>query len=144
MSWIPEEPTVIDAQRATGSMALRFEDVSQDGRLVLEALPHALVAVWRKLGLNWGAEQIRAGVVPILSRAFVENRDGPISASAKVETEGLYHLWHTVGEGGAVDRIVLGMWSRIIAPRGGRAGARALPTAWGVSATCTFAREMAE
>lgn len=118
MAWIPEEPTVADAQRATGSVTLRFEDVSQDGRLVLEALPHALDAVWRSLGASWGPEMVRAGVVPILSRAFLENGGGPVAATAKAEAEGLYHLWHTAGPDGGVERIVLGMWARVRAPLG--------------------------
>ena len=118
MSWIPEEPTSPEAQRASGAMPLRFEDVSQDGRLVLEAIPHALTAVWRRFWSDWRADLLPTGTLPIMSRAVVENGDGPISAGAKVDADGSYHLWHTTGPDGAVDRVLLGMWSQIRAPIG--------------------------
>jgi len=118
MSWIPEEPTAADAQRTADPMAVRFDEVTQDGRLILEGIPNALTAVWRKLGIDWGKELFRTGVVPIMSRAIIENGDGPTSAAAKIEAEGIYHFWHTTAPDGAVDRILLGMWSRVHAPIG--------------------------
>src|SRR4051812_9479689 len=106
--WIPEEPR--DTPKATAPMALRYEDVGQDGRLLLEALPQALgETVWRRLLARHPlAAAIREqGVVPILSRVVATGGDGPISVDGRVEAEGTYELAHTVGPGGEVTRIVL-------------------------------------
>jgi hypothetical protein len=91
--------------------------VSQDGRLVVEALPLALRTVWGHLSRTRPAS-FGKGVVAILSRVVVEGGDGPISVNARVEGEGSYQLAHTVGPDGAVDRLVLFMWGRVIAPLG--------------------------
>ena len=117
VSWIPPEPPVPAEQRARDRVHLRYEDVSQDGHLVVEALPHALGAVWRRLSQ---ARPIAFGdgVVAILSRVVVEGGEGPVSVNAVAEAEGFYHLAHTVGPDGAVDRLVLAMWAQVIAPLG--------------------------
>ncbi|APR87467.1 hypothetical protein A7982_12816 [Minicystis rosea] len=112
--WIPEEPAVPSQQRATGRFTLRYEDISQDGRLLVEALPTALGEIWRRLDdaqrASFGSER---GVLPILSRVIVENGEGPISVGGPTTTEGLYQLAHTVDAAGAVDRLILAMWSRV-------------------------------
>ncbi|MFT3771122.1 MAG: hypothetical protein QM820_37375 [Minicystis sp.] len=113
-SWIPEEPAVPPQQRAAGRLALRYEDISQDGHLLMEALPTALGEIRRRLDeaqrASFGTER---GVLPILSRVVVENGEGPIPIGASTTTEGCYQLAHTTDAGGAVDRIILGMWSRV-------------------------------
>jgi hypothetical protein len=109
---------------------LRFEDVAQDGRLVLEALPPALTTtVWR--GLLPGSDVARAfgaqGIVPILARLRMEGTAGPFSASAIVEAEGTFRL--APADDG---RFMLDMWADLYAPIGktygfpDRAGERAL------------------
>src|SRR5436853_197925 len=46
----PDEPALPSSHRAEGSAALRYEDVAQDGRILLDALPTGLgVTVWEKL-----------------------------------------------------------------------------------------------
>lgn len=117
LSWIPTEPSVPDNQRARGRVHLRYEDVSQDGRLVLEALPHALGAVWRRLAQTRPVS-FGEGVVSILSRVVVEGGEGPVSVHAAAEAEGFYQLAHTVGPDGAVDRLILAMWATVLAPLG--------------------------
>jgi hypothetical protein len=102
--------------RATGRVSLRFEDVTQDGRLVLEALPTALgPTVWR--GLLEKAPGFRAcfenGIFPILSRLQLEGTPGPFSANGRVEAEGSYRLARA--EDG---RFVLEVWSDLYAPSG--------------------------
>jgi hypothetical protein len=113
-SWLPPEPDVPSEQRAQGRITLRFEDVSQDGRLVLEALPNALGEVWRGLAERRPRALGRSrGVVPILSRVVVEGGEGPIAVAGPAEAQGLYELSHTTGADGQVDRIVLGMWAQV-------------------------------
>jgi hypothetical protein len=73
--------------------------------------------VWRHLARERPVS-FGAGVVPILSRVVVEGGEGPVSVNGSVEAEGFYHLAHTLGPDGAVDRLVLAMWAQILAPIG--------------------------
>jgi hypothetical protein len=128
MTGIPVLPA--DGPHVRASVPLRFEDVTQDGRLSLEALPTALVAtVWR--GLLADAPAARAlrgqGIAPILARLRMEGAAGPFSADALVEAEGTYRLARA-DDG----RVMLDMWSDLHGPVGrtygtvDRAGERAL------------------
>ena len=128
MSVIPPTPEGIP--RGSARVHLRFEDVTQDGRLVLEALPNALgPAIWRAILAHDPASQatFAAGIVPILSRFVLDGGPGPFSANAPVEAEGTCQLART-DDG----RYVLDMWAELHAPIGRtygsteRAGERAL------------------
>lgn len=101
-----------DTPRAQARVHLRFEDVTQDGRLVLEALPNALgPTVWRGILARDAATAacVAQGIVPILSRFVLEGRPGPFSANEPVEAEGTCRLART--EDG---RFVLDMWADLI------------------------------
>jgi acyl-CoA thioesterase FadM len=122
-SWLPPEPDVPSDQRAQGRVLLRFEDVSQDGRLLLEALPTALGEIWRGLADRRPRALGRTrGVVPILSRVIVEGGEGPVAVGGPAEAKGLYELSHTVGSDGQIDRIVLGMWAEVTSVAGSTMG----------------------
>jgi hypothetical protein len=116
-SWIPAEPPAPPESRGSGRVHLRYEDVSQDGHLVIEALPHAMSAVWRQLAQTRPV-RFGDGVVPILSRVVVEGGEGPIAVGAAAEAEGLFHVAHTVDAEGSVERLILAMWANIMAPVG--------------------------
>jgi hypothetical protein len=122
MSEIPPLPDASSgAARATAAFPLRFEDVTQDGRLVLEALPTALAAtVWRSLlAESDAANALRShGVVPILTRLRMEGSAGPFSANTNVEAEGTFRLARA--EDG---RFMLDMWADLHAPIGRTYGA---------------------
>ncbi len=112
----PIPPLPPDAPRATAAVFLRFEDVTQEGRLVLEAIPNALgPAVWRAIiGRDPSARELfTRGIVPVLSRFVLEGKGGPLSANAPVEAEGGCRLARS-GDG----RIVLDMWADLKAPSG--------------------------
>jgi hypothetical protein len=123
-------PPAPEGARCVAAVPLRFEDVAQDGRLVLEALPTAFATtVWRPL---WsGSTAIRSlgsqGIVPILARLRLEGTAGPFSATASVEAEGTFRL--APADDG---RVMLDMWADLYAPIGStygapaRAGKRAL------------------
>jgi hypothetical protein len=113
------------APRAHAAVPLRFEDVTQDGRLVLEALPTAVVAtVWRALLAD--AEAVRAlrmhGIAPILARLRMEGGPGPFSAHAAVEAEGAYRYARACD-----GRIMLDMTATLYAPTGRTYGAVGTP-----------------
>ena len=116
LSWIPPEPQVPPEQLARGRVHLRFEDVSQDGHLVAEAIPQALRVVWRALAKTRPA--LPPGLVAILSRIVSEVGEGPLAVDADAAAEGCYQLAHSIGPDGGVDRLVLLMWVRVVAPLG--------------------------
>ncbi len=117
---LPPEPEVPEDQRARGPVGVRYEDVSQDGRLTLAALPHALGDVlWhQKLADHPMSRAVRtAAVVPVLTRLVVEGGDGPVSVRRSLDGEGSFQLAHTRGPDGAVDRLFLNMWVSVSGPR---------------------------
>ncbi len=118
MDWFPDEPEVSAAERATGEAALRYEDIAQDGRLMLLALPQSIGdVIWRKLLLHHpAAHDPNHGIIPILTRFVLEGGGGPASVARPVSVAGRYQFAHTVGSDGAVDRILLNMWTTLTAP----------------------------
>jgi acyl-CoA thioesterase FadM len=128
---VPAQPG--DAWRSKAEVPIRFEDVTQDGRFVLEALPNAIgPTIWRGiLTKNQSfVSLLNAGVLPMLTRFVLEGTQGPFSANATVEAEGACRMVRTE-EGGAA-RFALDIWADLYAPIGrtyGRAprhGERAL------------------
>jgi hypothetical protein len=114
--WHSIDPMPPDGPRATGRVSLRFEDVTQDGRLVLEALPAALgPTVWR--GLLEKSEGFLAfyknGIFPILSGLRLEGTAGPFSANGRIEAEGSYRFARA-DDG----RFMLDVWADLYAPIG--------------------------
>jgi hypothetical protein len=121
MTWFPPEPDVPASQRGTASGPVRYEDVAQDGRVMLMALPHSIgLTVWQGLlQHDAGARATqRQGVIPVLTRFAIEGTDSPISVRNRLEFSGCYQLAHTVDDAGAVNRLVLNMWTRAKAPIG--------------------------
>ncbi len=121
MTQIPEEPKVPTKQRTTAPVMLRYEDVCQDGRLMLGALPQALGAVvWQKLLIHHPISKPlrQAGIVPILTHVVLEGGEGPVSVAHAAQAEGTFRLGHTVNDAGETNRIVLDMWGTMIGRRG--------------------------
>jgi hypothetical protein len=117
----PTLPEVPPSQRAIAHGPLRYEDVTQDGRLLLTALPHFMgLAVFQKLLVKdeLARHNAHAGIVPIVSRLVVQAGPGPVSVTRTVTTEGAFATAHTVDDAGAVNRIVLNMWATMSAPPG--------------------------
>ena len=117
----PEPPDVPVTQRAEGSVSLRYEDISQDGRLLLPAIPHGLGEVMFAKALSRGP--VRAvfeaeGIVPILTRLVVEGFGGPIGVRRSLEGAGCYELAHVPDGQGGVARIVLNVWLDVFGPKG--------------------------
>jgi hypothetical protein len=104
-----------DGYRGSARVFLRFEDVTQDGRIVLEALPTVLgPTVWRDLDKSPGFRACyENGIFPILSRLVLEGTGGPFSANSRVDAEGSYRLARA-GDG----RFMLDVWADVHAPLG--------------------------
>jgi hypothetical protein len=102
--------------RATSRAFLRFEDVSQDGRIVLGALPTTLgVQVWREIleRTPTAPDPKERRIVPVLARLVVEGTPGPFSVLGELEVEGTYRLACT--ERG---RLMFDMWVDIYSTLG--------------------------
>ena len=115
-----DEPEVPEEQRAVVEGRVRYEDISQDGRMVLMGLPHSFgLAVWQALLSEHPMTRplARMGIVPILTKLVMEGGEGPISVRKPVEIHGRYQLAHTADEAGRPSRILLRMWTRFYAPR---------------------------
>jgi hypothetical protein len=119
-TWIPAEPETADAPRGSGRISLRYEDVAQDGRAALVALPQALgESVWRAMLRNHPADAVmRAeGILPILSRLVIVGEDGPCSVDRPLEATGTFEPACGLGPDGEVERLYLNMWARVEGPR---------------------------
>jgi hypothetical protein len=109
----PAVPDVPRDQRASGVLFMRYEDIAQDGRVLLTGLPQAVgLVVWRKLISNHAITQARNkdGVIPILTRLVVEGGGGPVSVMRQLEAQGGFQLAHTVDAAGKVNRIVMNIF----------------------------------
>lgn len=117
----PEVPDVPASQRASGTVSLRYEDIAQDGRLLLSAVPHGLGEVMFAKALSHGP--VRAvfsaeGIVPILTRVIIQGFGGPIAVRKPLEGAGAYELAHVKDDHGGVARILLNIWLDVFGPKG--------------------------
>jgi len=114
MNWI-EAPPAPDVAAARARVHLRYEDVSQDGRLLLEVMPNALgAAVWSaQLARDSVAQAcIASGVVPILTRFVIEGAPGPFGVATPLGVTGRFALAQVERP----ERVVLNMWAELEGP----------------------------
>jgi hypothetical protein len=85
---------IAEAARAKGKLHLRYEDVAQDGRVLLETIPVSLGVVWRELTIapEVRSELLGRGIIPILTRFEIEGAPGPFAIEAHLDVEGGYTL----------------------------------------------------
>jgi hypothetical protein len=116
MLWFPSEPAIPWTQRAHGDVPLRYEDVCQDGRLMIFGLPHATgVVIWQKLLAHHALASVaRQGIIPVLTRFVIEAGDGPFSVRWPLEADGCYQLARAQPKG----HLMLNLWLSAKAPRG--------------------------
>lgn len=113
MLYFPPFPDVPDDQRTTGKVFLRYEDMSQDGRVQLLAYPHATgFVVWRDLLATHPITTVlrKKGIIPVLTRVVIAGADGRVPVGRPLEATGGYHLAHVRGEDGEVERLMMNMW----------------------------------
>lgn len=116
MTFLPDEPAVPQEQRAEGPFALRYEDISQHGKLLLDAMPLALGAsIWQILGAHESVAHMReTGVLPILSRLHLRSGNGPLSVNSRVRCTGAFQYARSENPDGSVDKLLLNMWCNIL------------------------------
>jgi hypothetical protein len=120
MLTIAPPPNVPSEQQTSTSLTFRYEDASQDGRLLLPSLAFGLgESVWAKLINQHPAAPTmwKQGIIPILSRLTVEGTAGPFNPTRAIQVDGRYALSRTE-KNGEVERILLTMWLELRAPLG--------------------------
>ncbi|HEX7603685.1 MAG TPA: hypothetical protein VF316_18830 [Polyangiaceae bacterium] len=108
-------------ERTTGQLSLRYEDVAQDGRLLLETMPVALGVVWRNVLVPGELRDALTaqGILPILTRFQIEGTAGPFPAVGKpLDVEGGYQVSHDVDAHGSVARLLLDMDAELWGAKG--------------------------
>ena len=121
MEPLPERPASSAADEARAAIYLRYEDISQDGRLTLLGMPHTLGrVVWREILARHalGTVRERSGAISILTRLILDGDDEPIVINRPVEVIGAWQLAHARTTAGDVDRIFLNLWSELRGQRG--------------------------
>ena len=122
------------AALASAPCPLRYEDITQDGRLQVTTAAQAVNPIWASLWRSPLVAAFKRGEIPILARLALETEPGPFAVSDTEGTaRGVYQLAHTRGANGEVERILLGMWAemectvgRAYGPRPPNAGERAI------------------
>jgi hypothetical protein len=117
----PPWPELPPAQQALHPVPLRYEDLAQDGRLMVSTLGPLYGAVaWRELlqkaPVSSAARE--QGVVPILTRLVLDGGGGPFSPSLPLDVRAGYELSHSLDERGEVARLHLEIWAEARGPRG--------------------------
>jgi hypothetical protein len=120
---LPLRPAIPPEQCASGSLHVRYEDITQEGRLILETSTTALgETIWRRLLAHHPISALIAaeGIVPILTRLVAEGTPGPFSIASRLTVDGAYEVARSVttAEEGAPTRLYLNMWAELTAPIG--------------------------
>jgi hypothetical protein len=106
---------------AEATVRLRWEDVAQDGRIILTALAPAIDwTIWNGLLKDHRGvlESERQGIVSILTRMTAVGTDEHIRVIEPVTGRGTYQLAHSVGADGEVDRLFMTAWVEVRGTRG--------------------------
>jgi hypothetical protein len=113
---IPPIPEGDATDVGTAEIRPRYEDITQDGRVVLTALMQGLgMSVWRAMGKRVPADAFaREGILPLLRRLVLVGEGAPFSVGEKIEYEG---TWRFAREKDG-ERIFLLMWMEARAQNG--------------------------
>lgn len=124
----PPAPVFPPDRATTTERYPRYEDCTQDGRLVTLAIPPALSTLWQTtIARHPGAHNASAaGVISLLTRLTVTSLDQPIRVRRPVSATVGFELAHDRDAAGAVSRLFYNVWADV---RGipGRGGSGAPP-----------------
>lgn len=107
----PPMPTFLDTQSATTTGYLRYEDVTQDGRLIPLAVPPSLGAMWRSaLGTHLGHKNaLKTGILPLLTRLTVETLDQKIRVDRATESRSGFEITRAADG----SRLFMNVWTEM-------------------------------
>jgi hypothetical protein len=121
MSIVPPFPEVPPEGAGKSPVVLRYEDIAQNGRFLVEALATGVnESLWGgALAQHPIAEHAaRTGIHTILSRFVLESTPGPFGVEGRCDAECRYWLARSVDDQGAVERLYLNAWIEMFAPIG--------------------------
>jgi hypothetical protein len=112
----PTEPELAQEQLSEVNFALRYEDITQEGRLKLASMPNAFSdAIWRTLlsanPMYLGCFQ--QGILPILSRFVLDGTTTSISSQRPLRVKARYQLARAVAPTGETERLLLNCWATL-------------------------------
>lgn len=116
---LPPFPDAAPDRRGRGTLLVRYEDVTQDGRLGARPMSHAIgAAIWRGVldTHPLATRLIGQGILPILTRLVVCAGGGPIGVRAPVEARGAFELVESLDDGGK-SRFRVDMWADVTSVR---------------------------
>jgi hypothetical protein len=113
-------PMNLEGERTQGQLHLRYEDVAQDGRVMIQMLPVSLGVIWRHITIPRETRRaLRAGgILPILTRYEMNAGEDSFAVENPLQVSGGYALAHSVDAAGKVDRIFLDMDSELTGVKG--------------------------
>lgn len=119
-SLIPPVPADPDGTRCEGPVNLRYEDVSQEGRLLLTGVPQAIDQLCWPMVFQHSdmIGLLMSGITPIRARMVVEGGQGPLSAIWPARGQGAWHRAAVRGPDGQVQRLLMVMWAHLYAREG--------------------------
>jgi len=136
----PPAPEFAPGQSTRAERFPRYEDCTQDGRLIAIAIPPALATLWQTTMDRHPATRAAAaaGVISLLTRLTVTSLDQPIRVRRPIEVSSGFQLAHDRDAAGQVTRLYTNTWCDV---RGaaGRSGERRSPGAGLVVAGVAFA-----
>lgn len=135
----PAMPLFPPGHSTTTTSYLRYEDITQDGRLIPIAAPSALSGLWREVLVDHSGHRnaLQAGIIPILTRLTINSLEQPIRVDRPIESTTGFALAHDLHDN-EIARLFMNVWCEI---RGvaGKLGRN--PTAGDLSLACTVFAE---
>ncbi|MEO7111659.1 MAG: hypothetical protein ABI183_14560 [Polyangiaceae bacterium] len=110
----------LDGERTQGQLNLRYEDIAQDGRVMIQMLPVSLGVIWRAITIPRETRRaLRAGgILPILTRYEMEAGEDPFAVENPLQVTGGYELAHSADADGKIERLFLDMDSELTGVKG--------------------------
>src|SRR5258707_13102374 len=107
----PTMPAFAPGYSSTRTGPLRYEDITQDGRLLPLAIPPALAGRWRDVLIaHPGARNATAaGLIPILTRLTITSLDQPIRVDRPIESLSGFELAHDPAQ----SRVFMNVWAEV-------------------------------
>ncbi|MBA3454946.1 MAG: hypothetical protein H0T42_17790 [Deltaproteobacteria bacterium] len=110
----PPMPAFPSDQGSDSQSHLRYEDCTQDGRLIPIAIPPSLGGLFQNAIMRHAGARnsIKAGIIPILTRQTIGSLDQPIRIDRPIEIRAGFDLAHAK-ENGEVTRLFMRAWSEV-------------------------------
>jgi hypothetical protein len=112
----PKEPEVALEQVSEANFALRYEDITQEGRLKLASIPNAFSdAIWRTLLSSNPMYRscFEQGILPILSRFVLSCEPTSVSPQRPLRVKARYQMAQAIAPTGETERLLLNFWATL-------------------------------